>query len=36
MLRRMAGSPMKGENYFMAEIVAGRLGPDQAPPRREF
>jgi hypothetical protein len=36
MLRRMAGCPVKGENYFMAEIVAGRVGPDQAPPRREF
>src|SRR5271165_1285789 len=36
MLRRMAGSPVKGESYFVAEIVAGRVGPDQAPPRREF
>ena len=36
MLRRVAGCKMIGENYFMAEIVAGRLGPDQAPPRREF
>jgi len=36
MLRRMAGCPMKGENYFMSEIVAGRLGLDQTPPRREF
>jgi hypothetical protein len=36
MLRRMAGCPMKGENYHMAEIVAGRVGPQQAAPRREF
>lgn len=36
MLRRMAGGPMKGENYFVAEIEAGRVGPDQAAPRREF
>jgi hypothetical protein len=36
MLRRMAGCAMKGENYFMAEITAGRVGPDQAPPRKEF
>jgi len=36
MLRRMAGCPMKGENYFKAEIVAGRAGLDQAPPRVEF
>ena len=36
MLRRMAGVPMKGENYFVAEIVVGRVGPDQTAPRREF
>lgn len=36
MLRRLAGSPLRGENYFKAEITAGRVGPDQAPPRREF
>lgn len=36
MLRGLTGSPVKGENYFMAEIVAGRLGPDQAKPHREF
>jgi len=36
MLRRMAGCPMKGENYFKADIVAGSVGPDQSPPRREF
>ncbi len=36
MLRRMAGAPMKGENYFKADIEAGRVGADQVPPRREF
>jgi len=36
MLRRMAGCAMRGENYHRAEIVAGRVGPDQTPPRREF
>jgi hypothetical protein len=36
MLRRMAGVPMKGENYFAAEITVGRVGADQAPPRKEF
>ena len=36
MLRRMAGSPIKGENYFLADISAGRLGEDQAAPRKEF
>jgi hypothetical protein len=36
MLRRMAGVRMKSENYFQAEITAGRLGADQANPKREF
>ena len=36
MLRRMAGCSIKGENYHKAEITAGRLGADQATPRREF
>jgi hypothetical protein len=36
LLRRMAGAPIRGENYFKAEIAAGRVGPDQAAPRREF
>jgi hypothetical protein len=36
MLRRLAGSSIKGENYFKAEIVEGRVGEDQAVPRREF
>jgi hypothetical protein len=35
-LRRMAGSPVKGENYHKAEIVVGRLGFEQAAPKREF
>lgn len=36
MLRRLAECPMKGENYFVAEVAAGRLGPEQAGPAREF
>jgi len=36
MLRRMAGCPIRGENYYRAEIAAGRVGADQAPPKREF
>lgn len=36
MLRRMAGAAVRGENYHKADIAAGRVGPDQAPPRREF
>lgn len=34
--RRVAGAPVRGENYFRADIVAGRVGPDQSAPRREF
>jgi len=36
MLRRLAGSPVKGESYARAEIVTGRVGPAQAAPKREF
>jgi hypothetical protein len=36
MLRRMAGCKMSGENYYVAEIVAGRVGVEQAAARREF
>ena len=36
MMRRMAGSKMRGENYYVAEMVAGRVGIEQAAPKREF
>jgi hypothetical protein len=36
LLRGMAGAPVRPESYARAEIVAGRVGPDQAAPRREF
>ena len=36
MLRRMAGDAIKGENYFKAEIEAGRVGPQQSTRRTEF
>jgi hypothetical protein len=36
MLRRLAGAPVRGENYFKAEIVAGRVGPEQSAARVEF
>ena len=36
MLRRLAGCPMKGENYFVAAISAGVAGIDQPAPRVEF
>jgi hypothetical protein len=36
MLRRLAGAPIKGENYFKADIATGRVGRGQSPPRYEF
>jgi len=36
MLRRVAGAPMRGENYSRAKIEAGRVGADQVQPKREF
>ena len=36
MLRRMSGSRIAGENYFAAQVETGRVGPDQAPPKRPF
>lgn len=36
MMRRLAGAPIKGENYFKADIRAGHIGLDQPTPRREF
>ena len=36
MLRRIAGTPMRSESYYRADIETGRVGPEQAPPRREF
>lgn len=35
-LRRMAGTPIRGENYFVADVTAGRVGPEQTPAKREF
>jgi hypothetical protein len=35
-LRRLAHSPVKGESYYTAEIETGRVGADQATPKREF
>jgi hypothetical protein len=35
-LRRMAGCPIRAENYYRAEISAGRVGADQAAPVSEF
>jgi hypothetical protein len=36
MLRRLAGSPVRGENYHKAEIEAGRVGLEQSEKRVEF
>jgi len=36
MMRRLAGSPIQDENYFVAEMAAGRVGADQVAPKREF
>ena len=36
MLRRLAGEPIKGENYSRAKITAGRVGSRQPKARREF
>jgi hypothetical protein len=36
MLRRMAGCPVRGENYLKADIAAGRVGLEQAKPKFEF
>ena len=36
MLRRIAGAAIKGENYSRAKIEAGRVGAEQATPKREF
>jgi hypothetical protein len=36
MLRRLGGEPVKGESYYEAEIVIGRVGAEQTPPKREF
>ena len=36
MLRGLTGAAIRPESYARAEIVAGRVGREQAPPGREF
>ena len=36
LLRRMAGGPVRAENYCKAEIVTGRVGEEQSADRIEF
>jgi hypothetical protein len=36
MLRHLFGAPVRGENYFRADISVGQVGPNHPPPRKEF
>jgi len=36
LLRRLAGGPVRAENYHKADIEPGRVGAEQSPPRLEF
>lgn len=36
MLRRLSGSPARGENFFVATIVAGQVGAEQAAAVKPF
>lgn len=36
LMRRLAGAPIRGENYYVADIQAGRVGQDQPDAKREF
>jgi hypothetical protein len=36
LLRRLAGDPIRSENYSKAEITPGRVGREQTAPRFEF
>ena len=35
-IRRFSGAPVRGENYFIADIIIGKVGLEQSKPRREF
>jgi hypothetical protein len=35
-LRRLSGVPIRGENYYKADIATGRVGEDQPPSKFEF
>jgi hypothetical protein len=36
MLRRLSGSPSRGENFYVAEIVVGQVDATQPPPVKAF
>jgi len=35
-LRRLAGSPVRGENFVVADVEVGRVGVEQAAAKKEF
>jgi len=36
MLRRLSGSPIHGENFFVAGIKVGQVSADQPAPQKTF
>ena len=36
MLRRLAGSPIRGENFYVADVQAGQVGLEQPEPVKAF
>ena len=36
MLRRLSGNPIRGENYYVADVQVGVVGAEQPAPRRPF
>jgi hypothetical protein len=36
LLRRLSGVPIRGENYYKADIAQGRVGKEQSAPKLEF
>jgi hypothetical protein len=36
MLRRLAGAPTRGENFYVAAVAAGQVGADQPAPVKPF
>jgi hypothetical protein len=36
MMRRLAGSPVRGENFFVAAVAVGQVGANQPAPVQPF
>ena len=36
MLRRLAGCPIRGEDYYVADVAVGRVGAEQSAPAKPF